>query len=1597
MFMVYIQLFFVLRPLKIASRTARALLWFVFAIALLVLGLLLLLYSGWGQDAIRKAVLSKLNSAPGTEVMVDALRLRFPLRLDIDGVRMVQDGDTLVRARKLQADVALLPLFAGEATIRDAFLGDARYQMGTPDSAMMMVIEADTVHLKPAMVKFSTMEINVEAGRIAHGTVCMLSNPFAPAAEKTVEQAESTMAMKIRVGQILLEDFAYNMDMLPAIDSLGLHINRAKLQGGLIDMGSQLIDIKAFTGTGLDAAYIAPDSAQIASVPEAPADTAATKPWTVKLTKLKFTDSQALYTTRGLSPQPGLDFAYIQASNMALEIDSFYNQATTIVLPINLKATERCGVTLSATGTFAMKDERMTFDDFRVLTDYTELNADGYMGMGDLMGDPNVPLSLDASGFIGVPDIRLMFPAFKAYLANMPDATPVRIDADLKGTSGNLNIEELGVSVNRVVRLHANGNVRNAFSSSGPEGDLTLSGSIIDAASIADDLLKGTGLSVPPMTLDGNVAMHRGVMAGKLQAATFGGRIALDASLDRNSEGYAIDLDANEFPVKAFIKDFGVGKITADITAKGRGFDLFSPSTTLDATANIASMEYLEYEYTDIEAEAHLAQGHASIDASVHEHDIDFDFEASGNIVGDEYAWEARIEADEVNLHALHLMQEPSMLTLSTTANASYVPSTGAINADINLHSADFTMGVAQYKLSDVKANFIACDSLTSLKVVNRDFSLKAASPCSIDSVMGRFDKFMEVFDYELANRRFYADSLQKCLPQFTVFAVGGKNNLVNDILSQSDLKVDRLMLNVVNDSCLTMKGFVTGIKTEAMALDSVGVRLTQNGNRVLFASNLDNKPGTMDQFAHVNLDGILDAGVISLHARQQNIDDIIGYDLGLQASFADSTITANIKPYTPVIGYKNWTVNEDNYIKYNFPHRHIDANLHMYGDKSSIAIYTEHDGDHAEDHDINKNDDIVLKLTDIRIQDWMAINPWAPPMEGNLSADIKLAWDGGAAINGAGSASLDGFYYNKQKVGDFNTDLRVSTNASGMVRADIDLMVNGAKAVTISGALNDSTSTSPFNLDFGVIHFPLAVANPFLPDNMATLSGTLNGTMDIKGDAARPIVNGNIRFDESAVKLKMTNTSYAISPVEIPVVDNVVTFTDFGITGANDKPLLVNGKVDMSAISDPKISLDFKADNMMIVNTSRALHGANIYGRGYIDLDAKVQGNMRFMSVKADLSVLAGTNITYVMTSGAASLQSPQETDMVKFVNFNDTLAVAAADSISDSSMLLAIDATLNLENGNTIVVDPGTARDKVEVQATGSVNYVQMPIAGNGRLTGRININSGFARYAIPVVGEKIFDFDPGSYISFNGDMMNPVLNVHATDKIKTNVTLEGQNSRIVNFNVLLGVTGTLEQMDVKFDLTTNDDITIANQLQGMTAEQRANQAMNLLLYGMYTGPGATQSTSSLSYGPLYSFLESQINNWAANNIKGVDLNFGIDQYNQTTNGYTQSTMTYSYQVSKSLFNDRFKIVVGGNYSTDDGANQNLEQNLVNDISIEYYLNANHTMLLRIFRHTGYESILEGEITQTGVGFVYKRKVNRLVQILPRFMRPAKWKIIR
>lgn len=1542
-------------------------------IVLLAGALLTLLYAPWSQEYIRQYAIKMINKED-MKIQLESLELSFPLDVHLTGLALDMPGQSIAAGR-LDASVGLLPLLRGHAMISQADLTDGAFVIGTPDSAMYMTIKGRTITLSDADVALSSMDISLNEGIIKGGRVSMTLNPDTTAADTA---ATPPTRMSIAVHRLILDDFAYNMRMLPAIDSLGAAIPAATATDISIDLYRQAICLNSFTGSGLDVSYIAPDSATIAATPVIPTDTAApsTAPWTITIDSVGFDRSQALYTTRGVKPMPGLDFTYIQVDSLDLRVKDFYNRASTVRVPLQVHGTERCGVTIDASGTLDVDSLGTGLNGFNVSTpDATGIVFDALIGMGDMTTEPSTPLRLNLDGHLAPRDALKMFPAFAPYLLTLPRNSPIHARADIDGTAGDLDISEMSIVVNGMARLGAKGRLLSVFDPSRIGGSLQLSGELLDFNRLKPaffDKSSSAGFDIPRTAFTGNVNMNSGNIRGKLEGRTGQGKINLAADWQSRLENYTLHLVADRFPVNAFMPLLGVGEISATLDADGHGYNPFAKTMRLDATLDVTKAIYQKYDYADISANAHLADGHADIRLESKNPNAVLTLDADGNLDGDTYSWTASLDGRHIDLQALGLSPTKAVLATTLHATAAITPKDNEIGAKLTLNSLTYDTDPGTTVLKNIVARLNANDSVTNISAGNGDLYAFLSSESSLDTIMARMTGLSGVIDNEIATRTINVERIQQALPPFNLDITAGSDNLITDMLADSKTTFSSLHITAANDSSLSLSAALLGLGTPSMRLDTITFDLAQYADKLIFDGRVENRPGTFDEWAHVRLDGYMADNTLGIQINQQNIQGKEGYDLGLKAELNDSTLRLMLDPIDPTIAYMPWTVNDDNFVTWSFAHKHLDANLHMHSDKSSLAIYTDHvegDDDHQEA--------LVVNISDINISDWIRLNPFAPPITGKLSADIQVSGEG-TDINGDGTITLSDFFYDRQKVGDIRTDLKVSTDLAGRIRAGADLMIDGQKTITLAGALNDSTAGSPLSMDLSVIHLPLRVANPFI-GTAASLSGVLNGSMDVSGSATSPRLDGWLQLDSAAMRLAMTGTSYTFNNVKIPVDSSLVRFTDFAIRGTNDNPLTVNGTVDIHNFADPDINLHLRAANMQICNTRRASKGADIYGKGFINLNADIRGNMKFMSVNAGLTILPGTNITYVMTNAESAIANKANNDMVKFVNFADTAAVQQADSISQSQLAMLIEATLTIQTGSTINVDlSSNGRDRVSIQPNGTVDFSMQPF-GEPRLTGRINIPKGFVRYTPPVLSEKLFNFENNSYVAFNGDIMNPQLNIHAIDVLKANVTQSGQNSRLVDFDVHLNVTGTLSNMNVGFDLSTDDDITVANELQSMSAEQRANQAMNMLLYNVYTGPG-TRGDSNLSGNALYSFLSSQLNNWAASNIKGVDLTFGIDQYDRTVGGNTSQTTSYSYQVSKSLFNDRFKIVVGGNYSTDANADENFSQNLIKDISFEYFINKAQTMYVRLFRHTGYESILEGEITRTGVGFVYKRKLNRL-----------------
>lgn len=1562
------------------------------------------LYIPFVQNAAKNIAIEKLEQSTGMDIELERLRLRFPLRVELDRLAMMPaPGDTMLSAARLSVDVAFWPLLSGKLVIDDATLDDATYRLNNPDSAIFLTARINRFATSGTGLKFNMQNINVGRTTLDGADIVLHIKDTI-----TVSSPDTTAAtpMVINAPDIELRNVSVRMQMLPTIDSLYAHIDDARLLDARLDMAAHTIDAGRLQVDSISATYLLPSADFLSTYPQRSDSTAidstatasASTPWSIKADEIRITGRSATYAVRGATPTAGFDMNYIQASDIDISIDSFYNCGTSLRVPLHkFAATERCGIRLKAAGVFEMDSTAIQARGFSLYTKKSAIMLNALMGMGNMKSDPTLPISLKTSGVIAMSDAEKMMPALGVTLRDLPEEADIKINADINGSTGSLDVDGINIFIDRFFNLNASGHVDNPMDFNAMKGKIKLKGNMRNinfVKAIALDRATAKTLLLPAFTIDGDVDYSPGLISGDVALRSGKGRIGARGRWAQRAESYNADLSVNDFPVQAFMPSLGVSDLTAKATVKGHGYDPGSRRTQAQADIFIDHVGYNGASIDNVTLNAKLDTCRLNATINSLSPDVNLSADVIADFTPEGYQWVLSGDMRHLDLKALQLTADDMNGSVRLNSTGRYNPHNGDIDATLHIDDLDWNMGASHLAAPQATAQLLSTDSLTRASLSSGDFNANISALCRLDTLLARFTRTSDIVNAQIADRYIDVREIQRSLPpMMNVSLTSGRSNIAaNYLAAESDIHFKDASLTLHNDSLISMQAAVNTFSTGSTRLDKITLDANQHGRFLVYRLSVDNKPGTMDDFAHVSLNGFVAEDKVSAMFKQSDIHDRQGFYLGINAAIADSTVTVRFVPYKPTIAYKKWTINRDNEMQYNFATRHLDANLKLMSDNSSLHIYTEHPADTLS----SGQEDVIVKLDNINLAEWLSISPFAPPVKGDLDADLRFRWDKDQ-ITGNGTVDLNDLYYGRDRVGTFSLDLDVANDShTKALRANVALMVDSVKVITASGNLNDSTAVNPFLLNFSMIHFPLRVVNPFLSKDVAQLSGMLNGQMDITGDLANPIFNGFLDFDSTAVKLGITGMNYRFSEEKIPVDSNIVRFNDFTIAGLNQNSLHINGSVDARHLSDINLDLALKASDMQLVNSNRP-RGANVYGKAFIDLDASVKGNMSLLRVNADLDLLPGTNVTYVMEDAAQTL-APQSTgDMVRFVQFSDSAQVAKADSIAPSGMAMLLDARLAISEGATINVDLSPdGKNKASIQGNGNFTYSLTPINGAGRITGRYNINGGFVRYtpqistgglSMSIMSEKNFKFVEGSYIAFTGDMLNPTLNVKAVERLKANVTQSGQNSRLVNFDISVSVTNTLENMNVVFDMSTDDDITIENELRSMSPEQRANQAMNMLLYNQYTGPG-TKANANLSGNPLYSFLASQLNSWAANNIRGVDISFGIDQYDKTTDGSKSTTTSYSYRVSKSLFNDRFKIVIGGNYSTDADADENFEQNLINDISFEYMLNRSGSMYVRLFRHVGYESILEGEITQTGVGFVLKRKLNSLRDIF-RFAR--------
>lgn len=1519
-----------------------------------------------------------VKKSTGMDVQIDRFHLKFPLDLDLQGLTVLDEhADTMISAREAILEVKPLPLLKLNVNVEKLKLLDGYYRMVSPDSSMVLALRAGELNADDrSEINLKSSEINLHKADIADGSLSLYMDVWRQQPQPTDTTATPFL---INIDELKLKRFRFAMSMLPTIDTLTVSVIDGLLDKGTVDLRTNNIHIGSFTATKGDAQYITPTPEYIAAHPlPASAADESTAPFTIKADSLILNEFNALYALKGAEPLPGFDPSYISVGGVGMTIKDFYNQATLVRLPIaRIEGLERSGLHITkGTGLVQVDSVGLTLKDLAVATTASALHASASVPFALMELNPDAQMTVQASGSLGLSDIDAFAPAAEAFTKYLPNR-PVDVELDADGSLSMLSISSLKAEMDHVFALSAEGDLGDPLDINKLTADIDFTGSLSDPAA-ASAFINTKGVHMPTFTLDGHATADHMNFGADFKLRTSAGNLVAKGNLGMNSERYHLDMQANALDPSRIMPDLGVGPLTASVKATGAGFNPSKHGAHTEAEINIKEIAYSGYKYHDIKATATLGEGDYTLQLSSPDRNANLSIDVKGHLEPDLYTFDAKANVHSLDLQALGLSPTMNSGSLQFIAKGTASPDKWLYDIEADVASLDWNLPDMPIHLSEgVQASLKARTDDVDCTLRSRGAEIAFTSPVNLGKIVEGFSAAALAAQKGLENKRLDIQGIQQALPAFALTLGASGNGVLSQFLTPSDMGLDTVYGRLTNDSLLRTSIEAFRFRTGQMRLDTISLNITQRDSLLDYTAHVGNRPPNMPEFAQINALGHIGGDRASIFLNQQNSKGKTGYRLGLTAAYVDSTLTVHFTPLKAMIAYMPWKFNLDNYVSLSADRR-IEANVEGRSAESGILLRTALDSLGRTALHVN--------LDNIQIQDFLSLYMFAPPIKGSLNSDLQLRYmPERKVLIGSGNVSLRDLLYDRQRVGTFDLNFRAGLNANGSTGARIGLNIDGREAVVLRGAVRSDSlavarNLSPLQLQLELKKFPLAIANAFIGKDVATLSGALNGKMALTGSMTDPRLNGAIACDSVNVNVAMLGSSLRFDRDSITVADNVLQFQNFKIWGVNSNPLTITGGVDASHITDVRIDVGIQGRNFQLIGNNRKSR-SELYGKLFLNLDATAKGSLKRLDANANVRILNSTDVYYNLGTAEATLTRQNSGDVVKFVNFNDTTTMQEADTIQQSSLAMRITAGLTIDPGTQATVNlSANGTDKVQISPSGTLNYFQNYM-GDMRLTGTLQLGNGYARYNVPVMGEKMFTFEPSSSVTWSGDLLNPNLNIKATDEIKASVSTNGGNSRMVDFLVSLNVSNTLERPDVLFDLTTNDDLTIQNELRSMSADQRSTQAMNMLLYGQYTGPGSKGSAAIMG-NPLYGFLESQLNTWAANNIRGVDLSFGIDQYNNNTDGRNSTSTSYSYKVSKSLFSNKFKIIVGGNYSTDADADENFSQNLINDISFEYTLKQTNSlsMFLRLFRHTGYESILEGEVTETGIAFVMRRHIENL-----------------
>lgn len=1513
------------------SKAKKTVKWIIAALltpVLFFLFLSILIYLPPVQNWLVRQVTAYASEKTGMEISIDNVNLDFPLDLGIDGFRMIQGTDTIADVEHMSVDVELLPLFRKRVVIDELEITNAKMNTADLIASTRIKGELERLFLTSKGIDLDRQTINL------NGATLDGANVDIALVDTVIPDTSTTKTLwKIYADSLTVTKTEVALHMPGDTLNINAWLERASAYEGVVDLEKERYTVSRFV----------------------------------------VRDGKLAYNQNYEPDIEGFDYNHIDLTGVQIDIDSIMFQSPRLSLNVNqIAMRDKSGLEVRELhGAFSMDSTGISLPHAVLRTTDSDIEAEvEYYYESDGL----VRMRLNAQ--LGKQDLlQFMGSAPQALRQGWPNH-PLSIRGSLNGNMEQADFTGLIVDLPTAFHLEAEGTGAHLNDMNRLQADVELHGKTanIDFLLSAFDV-RSTTFTIPHgISLDGRFKADGPRYDADFTAHEGSGSVKAKGFVNTSgSMQYQADLKIQNLNIHDFMPRDSIYTLSADVSLEGSGTDFLHSGSRLDAVADIRQLRYGHLNITDVKADAVLRNGRAQANIISHNALADGTINVDALLSTRKLDATVGAELNYVDLNALRLTEDSLEIGLcghiDVTSDLKDSHRIQGYISDLTVQDNHHT-----YRPTDITIDAMTSRDTTWAHLMSGDIVMNLSASGGYERLFDRLAELGKEAAEQWEQRSINQPELLGMLPVMHVDLKSGSDNPLMSLLRKNGITYKDLYLNLTTspESGINGKGYVYSLVTDSNRIDTIDFQIVtkETGRRITdrhvsFSARVQNNKRNPQMVFRAMIDGAIHHKGAVVGLRFYDADDRMGLRLGANAELLESGINLHLVPERPTIGYKEFNLNADNFI-FLGPNNRIKAKIDLVADDGTgLKVY-------SEDDDSPYMQDLTVSVNRLNLGELTSVFPYSLPHIGGLmNGDFHVVQDEQGRFSVVSDLAIRDMSYEQSMFGNISTELIYLEKGEDAHAVEARIMKDDEEVGMLSGTYY-SAGEGRMDGMFTMSRFPLNLVNGFMPEQLIGLEGYAEGELTVKGNMSRPQIDGEVLLDSSYLYSEPYGIRLRFDNDPVRIVGSHLLLENFTMYAYNENPLNIMGDIDFSDLDHIAMNVRMRARDFQLINSRKTMR-SEAYGKAYVNFFGQMKGTLDDLSMRGRLDVLGTTDMAYILRDSPLTTDN-QLNELVTFVDFSDTTrTVVNRPQLSGFNMDLTIDVS---QGAHVIAYLNADQSNYVDLMGGGTLRMTYNPVE-NLRLMGKYTLSNGEMKYSLPIIPLKTFTIQNGSYIEFTGDVMNPTLNITATEHVKTAVTGDDGNGRSVEFECGVVITKTLAEMGLEFMLDAPQDMQVHGELMSMAKEQRSKLAVSMLTTGMYMDESNSENITMNS--ALNSFLNSEINNLTGSALRTLDLSIGMDN---TTDASGTSHTDYSFRFAKRFWNNRLRVIVGGKVST--GAEiQNQNKSFLDNVTLEYRLDDTANKYVSLFYQNNSYDWLDGYTQLYGVGFIWRRKLSSLSEL--------------